>query len=731
MSSAKYPESASPSARVVASPTTAPAGEAVGALHLLRFAYSYMTCQQRVILASGLFMTCATLLSISIPALAEEIVSYGMRTITKTIDSASPTAVSSSATSLEAAAATSGLGMPAEGAGAGADQFSFLGLGPLSERIFKPLLPMFFTFLRGAVAVGDGAEPAVSLSPYAEGILCRCLLMSVAIICYHFTSLLAHLAAYYAGSGAQNALTKDSVQRILHTPHPERVAVVNAVKLAQLITASGRALSETTGELLTNVLSQVMYIVGFFAVMLFLSYQLTLTILVGVVGIQCLFFLQGISLHRQGSRLTAEEANVQAYIANILQRSQTVLVFGCSNFVLDRMEDRAAQLWRLTNGLNCSIHGYTAVSSALTRLILVVALGLSNYYQQKGQLDMRHTILYFACFQSFVSTLASLSSAVSELRATLGRLKTLDAMLRWYSEPLAVTAGEGCAAASEAAVVDVQESATADVALDHVSFSYPAVPAFLSEIGGAAGAGEAVASWEQELSTAMGSQHNNGVSQVSLTALVGGITVLYGPSGCGKSTCLRLLCGLVRPHTGTVRTQRRAVLLEQQHAIFIGTVAENILLTNLSSFGTSTTEVSALKPTMPSSGVPQSPTAAATFAELQRRVTDAAVKSGCANFLSNPFSTFIESVDHPQFSGGQLQRIVLARMLARTDDYSLVLLDEPTTGLDRSAVEVLLEAIKELRDTHHKTVLISTHDHRVAAVADKVINLSGSAAEVR
>ncbi|GET91549.1 abc transporter-like protein [Leishmania tarentolae] len=725
MSSVKHPQPRLPSARV-ASP---PMDEAVGTLHLLRFAYTYMTGQQRVILASGLLMACAILLSISIPALAEEIVSYGMRTMTKTSDGILHTVANSSATSLETATETFGAGMSEDGAGAGTDQLSFLGLGSLSERIFKPLLPIFFAVLRGAFAVNDDAEPAASPSPYVEGILCRSLLMSTAIICYHLTSLLAHLAAYYAGSGAQNALTRDSVERILHTPHPERVAIVNAVKLAQLITASGRALSDTTGELLTNVFSHVLYIVGFFAVMLFLSYQLTLTILVGVVIIQCLFFFQGISLHRQGSHVTEEEASVQAYIANILQRSQTVLVFGCSDFVLDRMADRSSQLWRLTNRLNRSIHGYAAVSSGLTRLILVVALGLSNYYQQKGQLNMRHTILYFACFQSFVNTLASLSSAVSQLRATLGRLKTLDAILRWYSEPLAVTAGEGCTGASEVAVVEVQESASAEVALDHASFSYPTVPAFFSEIGGVSGASDAVASLEKQLGTTMSSLHNNGVSQVSLSALVGGITVLYGPSGSGKSTCLRLLCGLVRPHSGTVRTQRRAVLLEQQHAIFIGTVAENILLTNLSSFAGSATEASVLKPALPSSSDSQLPTVAATFAELHRRVTEATAKSGCANFLSNPFSTFIESVDHPQFSGGQLQRIVLARMLARSDDYSLVLLDEPTTGLDQSAVEVLLEAIRALRDTHHKTVLISTHDHRVAEVADKVIDLSVSAAE--
>ncbi|KAG5494759.1 hypothetical protein JIQ42_02374 [Leishmania sp. Namibia] len=709
----------------MSSTTAAPAEETAGTRHLMRFAYRYMSSQQRMILVSGLFMACATLLSISIPALAEEIVSFGTETITKTLGGASHTAENSGVAPPTAASASTGLGMPQDGAVVGADRLSILGLGPLSERMFKPVLPIFFALLSGAAAVGNDAGPVVRLSPYVEGILCRCLLMAAAVTCYHFTSLLAHLAAYYAGSGAQSALIKDSVQRILHTPHPERVAVVNAVKLAQLITTSGRALSDTMGELLTNVFSQLMYAAGFVAVMLLLSHRLTLTILVGVVAVQCLFFFQGISLHRKGSRVTAGETSMQAYIANILQRSQTVLVFGCSDFVLGRMADRSAEVRRLTNDLNLSIHGYAAVSSGLTRLILVVALGLSNYYQQKGQLNLRHTILYFACFQSLVDTLVSLSSAVGQLRATLGRLKTLDAMLRWYSEPLAVATKEDGTAASTLGVVDVQESATAAVALDHASFAYPTVPAFFRE------AGDAAAALEEQLSPPTSSQHNNGVSQVSFTAAVGGITVLYGPSGSGKSTCLRLLCGLVRPHKGTVRTQRRAVLLEQQHAIFMGTVAENILLANLSDSVCCATNAGASKPTAPLSSVPLLLSPVAAFAELQRRVMDAAVKSGCTSFLSNPFSTFIESIDHPQFSGGQLQRIALARVFARTDGYSLVLLDEPTTGLDQSAVEVLLETIKELRDIHHKTVLISTHDHRVAEVADKVIDLSTSVAEVR
>ncbi|KPI87414.1 ABC transporter-like protein [Leptomonas seymouri] len=678
-----------------------------GTLQLVRFAYAYGRPQLRTMVVSALFMVGATTLSLSIPVLAEEILSYGTETITNTMSGVghadNTTAALVNGGVQKAAADTRMAGL------------SLIGLGSLSERLVKPFLPWFFVVLRRGY--GDADSDLLGWpSPYVEGILCRCVLLGLVMLSYNLTSLIAHLAAYHAGMETQNALIQDSVSRILHTHFPERVTIVNAVKLAQIVTASGHALNDTMGELLTNVLGQAMYIVGFFGAMLYLSYQLTLTILAGVVAVQCLFFFQGRALNRKGSRVTAEESSVQAFIANILQRNETVFVFNCRDFVLTRMAERLARVRRLTNGLNRSIHGYAAVSSSFTRLILVLALGLSNYYQQKGQLDMRHTVLYFACFQAFVSRLVSLSSSFNETLATLGRLKTLEAMLQWYSEPLPITAskeggeegkdgGNSVKRVNAKVLVDVEESDTAPVSLERVSFKYPAVPTFFSE-GGTDGGGVAMGTVEDGLNAHMGARHANGIADVSFTAKVGGITALYGPSGSGKSTCLRILCGLVRPHSGTVQTQRRAVLLEQQHAVFIGTVAENILLTDLTGMGN------------------KKCTAPENAAEVQRRVSDAAVKSGCASFLSNPFGTLIESIDHPQFSGGQLQRISLARVFAQTDGYSLVLLDEPTSGLDRNAVEVLLETLKELRDVHGKTVLISTHDHRVAEIADKVVDLS-------
>jgi putative ABC transport system ATP-binding protein len=73
-----------------------------------------------------------------------------------------------------------------------------------------------------------------------------------------------------------------------------------------------------------------------------------------------------------------------------------------------------------------------------------------------------------------------------------------------------------------------------------------------------------------------------------------------------------------------------------------------------------------------------------------------------------------------QLSGGQQQRVALARALANAPD--IVLGDEPTGNLDSAATREVLGLLRGARD-RGQTVLLVTHDARVAAAADRVVTL--------
>ena len=79
-------------------------------------------------------------------------------------------------------------------------------------------------------------------------------------------------------------------------------------------------------------------------------------------------------------------------------------------------------------------------------------------------------------------------------------------------------------------------------------------------------------------------------------------------------------------------------------------------------------------------------------------------------------------------SGGELQRLALCRLLVR--DCSLLLLDEPTGACDARGTELVMSAIKDYKEKHGCTVLMSTHSPVLAAnAAERLIILNGGKIE--
>jgi ABC-type lipoprotein export system ATPase subunit len=193
------------------------------------------------------------------------------------------------------------------------------------------------------------------------------------------------------------------------------------------------------------------------------------------------------------------------------------------------------------------------------------------------------------------------------------------------------------------------------------------------------------------------------VDGVDLEVAQGETVAIMGPSGCGKSTLLYMLGGLDRPTDGQIwlggqdlsrLSERGLARLRRQQ---IGFVFQAFHLMD---------ELTAVENVeLPALLAGHSPRAA------RRRAADLLERVGLANRAS-----FLPT----QLSGGQRQRVAVARALVA--DPLIVLADEPTGNLDSAATRDVLRLFGQLHQAG-QTLVIVTHDVRVAAPADRMLSM--------
>lgn len=174
------------------------------------------------------------------------------------------------------------------------------------------------------------------------------------------------------------------------------------------------------------------------------------------------------------------------------------------------------------------------------------------------------------------------------------------------------------------------------------------------------------------------------LADVNLRIPAGAITALVGPSGVGKTSLLRCLNGLDRPAAGTIRLKgtdvvnikprdlrRRVAMIFQIPVLFEGSVADNL------GYGLDNLDPNRALEVLEAVGLD------ATFVERAAKA----------------------------LSVGQAQRVCLARALMRRPE--ILLMDEPTSSLDRDASATIESLVAELRDDG-LTIVFVTHDLRQA-----------------
>jgi putative ABC transport system ATP-binding protein len=177
-----------------------------------------------------------------------------------------------------------------------------------------------------------------------------------------------------------------------------------------------------------------------------------------------------------------------------------------------------------------------------------------------------------------------------------------------------------------------------------------------------------------------------------------------GPSGCGKSTLLHLIGGLDRPTEGEVfidgvsiaeMSDDELTALRRRKMGFIFQFFNLIPVLNA-------VENAALPVTL--DGVKSE--------HARARSTEWLERFGLADRLGNR---------PDQLSGGEQQRVAIARALVA--EPSLILADEPTGNLDTRASDEITGLLQKIAAQYGRTVVMVTHDPRIAAYADRIVFL--------
>jgi ATP-binding cassette, subfamily B, bacterial len=451
---------------------------------------------------------------------------------------------------------------------------------------------------------------------------------------------------------------------------PRAVSEFPLGELTSRVGADAARVSDTVTAIVDTLIPDTAVLAGMTVLTALLDWRLTLVVL-GVIPLYALTArLRNRALRPAQQRARARSGELAAVVTDLLARIPAVHVFGRAerevrHYHRASTEAAAAAVTALDAGAR-----FTPVTDILPGLGLGAALVAGTIEVASGRLTVGGLLVFLAYLSSLttpVGSLARLSSAVARGTASRDRiaeLARLPVLQPANSTPLLV------GGARSRVLLPQRGQAGPAISVERVSYAYRA--------------GQAV------------------FTSASLDVPAGAFVCVTGPSGSGKSTLLSLLVRLADPHVGRIAVDGRDIrciplpvlrdlitLVPQDPWLHTGTIAENIGYGRLGA--------------------------------TRAQILAAAERAGVAGFArALPDDLHTQVGEHGrQLSGGQQRRVAVARALLR--DTPVLLLDEPTTGLDPAAETRLIDDL--LASTAGTTVLLVTHQPQLTACADRVVHI--------
>ena len=402
----------------------------------------------------------------------------------------------------------------------------------------------------------------------------------------------------------------------------------------------------------TDLVYKVLQLGFFVGALFFLQWQLALVSLI----VCPLFWLTARYFSRRIKEISRERQRLSGAITSvaeqILSNISLVQAYGRAEHETTRYHTEVESKYRAEMRSARLRCVYSPAVDFIEVAGLLMVLGAGAWLVTNNQLSVGGLLAFLAYLSQLYSPVRGLGSLLnSAYSASAGAERVLEVL---DERPGVQDAPDALALGR----------VTGRLELDRVSFGYPARP-------------------------------QPALDQVSLTAGPGDVIALVGPSGAGKSTIVKLLLRFYDPDTGTVRLdghdlreitldslRANVAVLLQETLVLDGTVRDNIAY-----------------------GLPGA--------------TDTQIQAAARAADAHDFITALpQGYDTPigergrRLSGGQCQRLAIARAMLR--DAPILILDEPTTGLDAGSTDRILEPLRRLM-AGRATIIVS---HNLATVRE-------------